>query len=172
MRRIGSLANTHPHPLLQCIKGKRPPYHFKFNDLNMPYFLLDFVFCALQHRTFRRQAIIMHRLKIGIAALTLYLALGNGAFAGDALSPAELKRLAPGRYLVTLSNTVNLTVVMRANGTVSGSTKTDADSGHWMLNGSRLCIGFTKWLGGNTRCSPLVSEPGYYQGSGFTFRRI
>jgi len=114
----------------------------------------------------------MNRLKTGIAALTLFFALGNGAFAGGQLGPAELKRLVPGRYLVTLSNAVNLTVVMRANGTVSGSTKSDADSGHWVLDGSRLCIGFTKWLGGNTHCSSLVSQAGYYQGSGFIFRPI
>jgi hypothetical protein len=114
----------------------------------------------------------MYHLRSGAAALTLLLAFSTGAFAGDKLGPTELKRLVPGRYLVTLSNAVNLTVVMRANGTVSGTTKSDADTGKWMLDGSRLCIGFTKWLGGNTRCSALISQAGYYQGNGFTFRRI
>jgi hypothetical protein len=114
----------------------------------------------------------MYRFKLSAAALTLFLVLSNGAFAGNKLSAVELKRLAPGRYLVTLNNAMNLTVVMRANGTISGSTSGYADSGRWTLNGSRLCIGFTKWLGGSTRCSTLVSEAGYYQGNGFTFRRI
>jgi hypothetical protein len=134
------------------------------------------MFCALQHETFNRRIHIMYRLKAAAAALTLCFALGfamgNSAMAGDKLGAADIKRLVPGRFLVTLSNTVNLTVVMRANGTVSGSTKGDADSGRWMLDGSRLCIGFNKWLGGNTRCSSLVNAGGYYQGSGFTFRRI
>lgn len=115
---------------------------------------------------------MMNLLKVGATALTLFLALNSGAYAGDKLGPGQLKQLMPGRYLVTLANAVKLTVVMRANGSVLGSTKSDADSGHWMLDGSRLCIGFTKWLGGNTRCSSLVAEAGYYQGSGFTFRRI
>jgi hypothetical protein len=137
-----------------------------------PYFLQDLMICAAQHKTSSRRIIIMHRSKAVIAALTLFLSFGSAAFAGDKLGPVQLKRLVPGRYLVTLSNAVNLTVVMRANGTVSGSTKSDADTGKWMLDGSRLCIGFTKWLGGNTRCSALVAEAGYYQGSGFTFRRI
>jgi hypothetical protein len=135
----------------------------------VPYFLHDLMICALQHKPSNRQ-VTMYRLKTGFAALTLFFALGNGAFAGDQLGPSELKHLVPGRYLVTLNNATNLTVVMRANGTVSGSTKSDADSGHWTLDGSQLCIGFTKWLGGNTHCSSLISEAGYYQGSGFTFR--
>lgn len=147
-------------------------HHSSPQFLNAPYFQHVLVFCAPQHETLNRQIIIMNRSKTAIAALTLFLALSNAALAGGNLGPAELKRLVPGRYLVTLSNAVNLTVVMRANGTVSGSTKSDADSGHWQLDGSRLCIGFTKWLGGNTRCSSLVAEAGYYQGSGFTFRRI
>jgi hypothetical protein len=137
----------------------------------LPYFLHDLVFVAPQHKTLNRQ-VLMDRLKTGIAALSLFFSFGSAAFAGSQLSADELKRLAPGRYLVTLSNDVNLTVVMRANGTVSGTTKSDADSGHWMLDGSRLCIGFTKWLGGNTNCSSLINETGYYQGRGFTFRRI
>ncbi len=114
----------------------------------------------------------MNRLKATVAALTLFSTLGNSAFAASQLSSAELKRLVPGRYLVTLSNAVNLTVVMRANGTVSGSTKSDVDNGHWVLDGSRLCIGFTKWLGGNTHCSSLIREAGFFQGNGFIFRPI
>ena len=114
----------------------------------------------------------MRHFTKGVAALALCLALSNGAMAGDKLGPSELKRLAPGRYLVTLANAMSLTVVMRANGTVHGSTGRNSDSGRWMLDGSRLCIGFSKWLGGNTRCSSLSVEQGYYQGNGFTFRRI
>jgi hypothetical protein len=114
----------------------------------------------------------MKYFRSGITSLLLLIVSCNGAFAGDQLSARELQRLAPGRYLVTLYNAVKMTVVMRANGTVSGTTKTENDSGHWKLDGSRLCIGFNKWMGGNTRCSTLVSEAGYYQGSGFTFRRM
>jgi hypothetical protein len=114
----------------------------------------------------------MKHLKSGITSLLLLGVSCSGAFAGNQLGPRELQRLAPGRYLVTLYNAVKMTVVMHTNGTVSGATKTENDSGHWKLDGSRLCIGFNKWMGGNTRCSLLVSEAGYYQGSGFTFRRM
>jgi hypothetical protein len=147
-------------------------HHSSLQFFIAPYFKHVLVICASQHETFDRQIIIVNSSKTAFAALTLFLALGNAAFAGGKLGPADLKQLVPDRYLVTLSNAVNLTVVMRANGTVSGSTKGDADSGKWMLDGNRLCIGFTKWLGGTTRCSALVAEAGYYQGKGFTFRRI
>jgi hypothetical protein len=104
-----------------------------------------------------------------IVASLAVAGLSSSAFAGTALSQAELKRLAPGRYNVTIYNLLHMTVVMRANGTVLGSTNKDSDSGHWTLNGGKLCIGFNKWLGGNTRCSTLVNEVGYIQGSGFKF---
>jgi hypothetical protein len=68
--------------------------------------------------------------------------------------------------------TVNMTVAMRANGTVLGTSKGESDTGYWTVNGSRLCIAFNKWLGGQQRCSPLISQAGYYEGSGFTFRPI
>ena len=94
------------------------------------------------------------------------------ALAGDALSPTELKNLAPGRYRVTLMGTVSMIVTLRQNGTVLGSMKAQHDAGRWNLSGTNLCIAWNKWLGGQARCSQLVSQGNYYQGSGFTFKRI
>jgi hypothetical protein len=114
----------------------------------------------------------MMHLKSILAAAALLLTVIQPSFAGSSLSATELKRLAPGRYYVTLYNAVSMTVILKPNGTVSGASKTERDSGIWRLSGNQLCIGWNKWLGGQTRCSGLTSEGGYYRGSGFTFKRI
>ncbi len=113
----------------------------------------------------------MTHIKSALAAAAFLLSLASPSFAGDVLSSTQLKQLAPGRFLVSVYGT-NMTVTLRPNGSVLGAAKNESDSGHWNLNGNRLCIGWNKWLGGKTRCSSLVSQIGYYQGSGFTFKRI
>jgi hypothetical protein len=126
-------------------------------------------FGALQQNQLRPK---MTFIKSAFAVSTLLFSLNCSAFAGDTLSQSELKQLVPGRYTVTLYNAVSMTVTLRPNGTVQGTSKTERDSGTWRLSGNQICIGWTKWLGGQTRCSGLTSEGSYYKGSGFTFRRI
>ncbi len=110
--------------------------------------------------------------KSTLIAAALLLSVAPGVQAGNSLSQSQLKHLAPGRYLVTLYNAVSMTVTLKPNGTVLGRANADRDSGIWRLSGNQLCIGWNKWLGGQTRCSGLTSEGGYYRGSGFTFRPI
>ena len=114
----------------------------------------------------------MNHLKSALAAAAILTTSCSGAFAGDTLNASDIKSLLPGRFQVTVMGAVNMTIAMRANGTVLGTSKGQSDTGHWTVNGSRLCIAFNKWLGGQQRCSPLVSQAGYYEGSGFTFRPI
>ncbi len=114
----------------------------------------------------------MNRLTTALGAGALFLCFHNTAFAGDTLNASDIRNLLPGRFQVTVMGAINMTVAFRANGTVIGTAKGDSDTGHWTLNGSRLCVAFNKWLGGQMRCSPLISQAGYYQGSGFTFRPI
>jgi hypothetical protein len=105
-------------------------------------------------------------------AAAMLLLIGGQGFAGSSLSSSELKRLAPGRYQVTLYNAISMTVTMKPNGTVVGTSSTDHDTGTWSLSGNRLCIAWHTWLGGQARCSGLVSDGNKYHGSGFTFTRI
>lgn len=113
----------------------------------------------------------MTRFKSALTAAALLLSISGPTLAGNVLSSSELKQLAPGRFLVSVYGT-SMTVTLRPNGSVLGAAKGESDRGHWNLSGNRLCIGWNKWLGGKTRCSSLVSQVGYYQGSGFTFKRI
>ena len=101
--------------------------------------------------------------------LVVHVTLAN---AGTTLEPAQLKNLIPGRYKVTLMGVSNMTVLLRSNGTILGSAKGTIDNGHWTLSGNKICIGWSKWLSGSTRCSSLLRAAGYYQGSGFTMKPI
>ena len=114
----------------------------------------------------------MNHLKSALAAAAILISACSGAIAGDTLNASDIRSLLPGRFQVTVMGAVNMTVALRANGTVLGTSKGESDTGHWTVNGSRLCIAFNKWLGGQQRCSPLISQAGYYEGSGFTFRPI
>ena len=96
----------------------------------------------------------------------------TSAFAGMPLASAQLKNLVPGHYKVTVMGVSNMIVTLKSNGTVLGSANGAVDSGFWKLSGNKICIGWTKWLGGSTHCSGLSRESGYYQGSGFTITPI
>lgn len=114
----------------------------------------------------------MNRFVIATMLAGLIFTQVSPASANATLEPAQLKNLAPGRYKVTLMGVSNMTVTLRTNGTVFGAAEGAIDSGHWKLSGNKICIAWKTWLGGSAHCSELISEAGYYQGSGFTITPI
>lgn len=107
-----------------------------------------------------------------IAAAFVALAIVNPALAGGALSPQEIKKLAPGRYAVNVMGLVSMTVSMRANGAIVGEAKGKRDTGVWSVQGQRLCVAWTKWYSGKQRCVKLSGGNGAFQGGGLSMRRI
>ena len=114
----------------------------------------------------------MNHLKSFIAAAATIVALSSPSLAGDPLKANDIRNLLPGRFQVSVMGGTTMTIALRSNGGVSGTAKGESDNGHWTLSGAQLCIVFDKWLSGQTHCSSLISQVGYYQGSGFTFRPI
>ncbi|MDE2384253.1 MAG: hypothetical protein KGO53_06510 [Alphaproteobacteria bacterium] len=97
----------------------------------------------------------------------------HGAMAGDAkLSASQLRGLAPGAYEVAVMDVVSLNVRLFANGKIVGDTGGQHDTGHWHVAGDRLCISWSKWLGGQMRCSSLSDQNGALIGNGLTIKRI
>ncbi len=107
-----------------------------------------------------------------VAAAIVTLALVNPALAGGALSPQEIKKLAPGRYAVNVMGLINMTVSMRANGVILGEAKGKRDKGVWMVQGQKLCVAWNSWNSGKRRCVKLSGSNGAYQGGGLSMRRI
>ncbi len=112
------------------------------------------------------------KLHTPLLAAAAICALCSGAFAGDALNPAELRKLAPGRYAVNVMGLVNMTVSMRPNGVITGRAKGEQDRGFWTVQGQKLCIAWNKWNNGQRRCATLSGDNGAYQGGGLSIRKI
>jgi hypothetical protein len=111
-------------------------------------------------------------IKSAFAICAALLTLMPAALAGDALSPAELKALAPGRYAVNVMGLVNMTVSMRPNGVITGQADGDKDRGSWSIHGQKLCISWSKWNSGKTSCASLSGNGGQYRGGGLSIQRI
>jgi hypothetical protein len=111
-------------------------------------------------------------LRTPLFAALAVCAFSSAALAGDALSPSELRKLAPGRYAVNVMGLVNMTVSMRPNGVITGHAKGEKDRGFWTVQGQKLCIAWSKWNGGKTSCAALSGDNGSYSGGGLSIRRI
>jgi hypothetical protein len=95
------------------------------------------------------------------------------ALAGEALKSQDLRRLAPGRYAVTVMGLVNMTVSLRPNGVITGVTsKGKRDTGHWQVKGNSFCVAWNRWLNGKRRCANLSGGNGTYSGGGLWLQRI
>lgn len=112
------------------------------------------------------------KLHSPLLAAVAICVLTSGVLAGDALSPSELRKLAPGRYAVSVMGLVNLTVSMRPNGVITGQAKGEVDRGFWTVQGQKLCIAWNRWNNGQRRCAVLSGDNGAYQGGGLSIRRI
>ena len=112
------------------------------------------------------------KLKTPLVTALLFGALAAPVAAGEALSAAELKKLAPGRYAVNVMGLVHMTVTLRAGGSMSGEAKGERDRGYWSIQGQKLCVAFNKWNGGKRSCAVLSGQNGKYQGGGLSMRRI
>jgi hypothetical protein len=112
-------------------------------------------------------------MKTPLATALVLCALTLPSIAGDALKPHELRKLAPGRYSVSVMGMVNMTVSLRPNGVITGVTsKGKRDTGYWQINGNSFCVAWNRWLGGKRRCTSLSGGNGNYSGGGLWLQRI
>jgi hypothetical protein len=107
-----------------------------------------------------------------ITALFL-CALTFPSLAGEALQSQDLRKLAPGRYAVSVMGMVNMTVSLRPNGVITGETsKGKRDTGYWQIKGNSFCVAWNRWLSGKRRCANLSGGNGTYSGGGLWLQRI
>jgi hypothetical protein len=110
--------------------------------------------------------------KTPLLAALLVAALAMPASA-DQLNDQELRALAPGSYAVSIYGLVKMTIRIQPGGSISGTTsKKKSDRGVWSVSGEKLCIKWTRWLRGKTRCTALSGENGTYSGGGLYIRKI
>jgi hypothetical protein len=111
-------------------------------------------------------------LKTSIAVALFVAALASPASA-DQLNAQELRNLAPGSYAVSIYGLIKMTIRLQPGGSISGTTsKKKSDNGVWTVSGEKLCIRWTRWLKGKTRCTALSGDNGTYSGGGLYIRKI
>ena len=113
--------------------------------------------------------------KLIFAAALAALLPAQWATAGDGkLNANQLRNLAPGAYHVAVNSaiSVNVNVHLFSNGRMTGEAGTQHDSGNWHIVGNRLCIAWSKWLSGQTKCSSLQNQNGTLVGDGLTITHI
>jgi hypothetical protein len=92
--------------------------------------------------------------------------------AAGSVSALELRRLFPGSLPGNRAGIFEnphhrvgrLFTVCAANG--------KSDRGVWAIRADRLCIRFTKWLKGRTRCSKVTEQAGWYSTSDVKFKKV
>ena len=108
-------------------------------------------------------------------SLFLTICLFSFAVAGQALadpmSAAEIKKLAPGTYNVSVADSLKALVVLKAGGGISVTTdKGEKDAGRWTVSGTKACIVFKHLLNHKPYCSTLTRDGNMLRGDGFTIR--
>ncbi len=112
-------------------------------------------------------------MKTPLITALLLCALTVPSFADESLGTQDLRKLAPGRYSVSVMGLVNMTVSLRSNGVITGVTsKGKRDSGIWVVKGNSFCVAWNRWLGGKRRCANLSGGNGTYSGGGLWLQRI
>jgi hypothetical protein len=92
--------------------------------------------------------------------------------AAESISALELRQLFPGRFQAIARGIVKIRIVASADGSLYAQQIGKSDTGVWSVRADRLCIRFTRWLKGRTRCSRVTEQSGWYSTRDVKFRRV
>jgi hypothetical protein len=98
-------------------------------------------------------------LALGAAALTV----SAGAQAGS-LGKAEVTKLFPGQFEAKVKG-YRVSFAGSRGGTLSGRAYGQQDKGRWYMQGSQLCVVWTKWTKGEAHCGQISQQGGWYVAS-------
>jgi hypothetical protein len=93
---------------------------------------------------------------IGAAALTL----SSGAEAGS-LGKGEVTKLFPGQFEAQVKG-YRVSFAGTRGGTLSGRAYGQQVKGRWYMQGTALCVVWTKWTKGKAHCGEIQRQGGWY----------
>ena len=106
--------------------------------------------------------------KSAIAIFGSLVAFSSVAVA-DTMSAAEIRKLAPGTYHVSVADSVKAVVVLKTNGSLTLTTdKGEKDTGRWSVSGDKFCVVFKHLLDHKQHCSPMTRDGNLLRGDGLT----
>ncbi len=106
----------------------------------------------------------------GAAALTASAQAEAGS-----LGKGEVAKLFPGQFEAKVKG-YRVAFAGSRGGSLSGSAYGQQDKGRWYMQGSALCVVWTKWTKGKAHCGQIVRQGGWYvamssEGEVLKFRR-
>ena len=105
-------------------------------------------------------------------AVSCLLAATSAPALADQMTAADIRKLAPGTYHVSVADSVKATVILKTNGSLSLTTdKGEKDTGRWNISGDKFCVVFKHLLDRKQHCSPLTREGNLLRGDGLTARQ-
>jgi hypothetical protein len=105
-------------------------------------------------------------------AISTMIALGAAPQAqAKQLSQDAVQALFPGTFDVSFKHKTYFTVTAHPNGTMTGRLAGITDQGRWSVRGRKLCIAFSRWNEGRTKCKDVFLEGGWIRSGTFFFRK-
>src|SRR5688572_28023141 len=95
----------------------------------------------------------------------------HAAEAASEVSEAELRQLFPGRFSAIAHGFLKVQITALADGSLVAQQIGKSDTGIWKIRSGQLCIKFSKWLKGQTKCSAVTEQAGWYRTNAVTFRK-
>jgi hypothetical protein len=88
------------------------------------------------------------------------------------VSESELRQLFPGRFNAIAHGFLKVKITALADGSLFAQQIGKSDTGIWKIRSGELCIKFSKWLKGRTRCSEVTEKAGWYRTDAVAFKRM
>lgn len=96
----------------------------------------------------------MKRLATAIVVSGLFGLTALPAQSSGKLSGAELKKIIPGAYTISVYGFA-IRFNVRKGGTLKATFQDTSDTGKWSVRGDKLCISFKTWTDGKPSCSNI-----------------
>ena len=93
---------------------------------------------------------------IGAAALPL-----AGIVQAAPLARSEVTKLFPGQFEAQVKG-YRVSFAGTRGGTLSGRAYGQQDKGRWYMQGTALCVVWTKWTKGKAHCGEIQRQGGWY----------
>jgi hypothetical protein len=96
------------------------------------------------------------------AAMGLFC-LASSAQAGDqSLDASAIHGLFPGYYHAEVMGGYELLIAAKSNGRLQGKAFGAEDKGRWTVVGNRLCVSWSHWTDGKSKCGNIVRTGRWY----------
>jgi hypothetical protein len=107
---------------------------------------------------------------IGVASLSASTVAEAGS-----LGKGEITQLFPGQFEAKVKG-YRVSFAGSKGGALSGSAYGQQDKGRWYMQGSALCVVWSKWTKGKAHCGQITQQGGWYvaiskEGEVLKFRR-